>query len=341
MEITVPELNTENALAFADIINKIDVDSVDEMCFIANMKWVRPFGMLLTSAALKRLRNKHPSIHFRMQCDENRNGVSYAAHMGFFKSISESLPLGNLPGAAIGNDNYLPITKLNLIQIHDAEIAAGEYSSLGDCIERESRRLAQIICRSNIEMQALMTYLIREILRNIPEHANESTAWICGQYWADHTAEIAIVDEGIGIKNSLRRNIVHQEYITDDASALSYALKAGISQAFDPRRGNRSHDEWANSGYGLYMVSEICKELNGTFCIASGEKYIRVENNTVAFGSTHFEGTAVKMTFSTNRLTSSHEIIQHIASRGEQEARTIRNAFKNASHPSKGLILQL
>lgn len=76
--------------------------------------------------------------------------------------------------------------------------------------------------------------------------------------------EIAIVDEGIGVKKSLQKNSIHRAYATDDESALSYAIKAGISQAvLDPRRGNRSNDEWANSGYGLYMVSEICKELGG------------------------------------------------------------------------------
>ena len=63
-----------------------------------------------------------------------------------------------------------------------------------------------------------MTYLIREILRNIPEHAEESSAWICGQYWNDQTAEIAIVDEGIGIKKSLQRNSIHRAYATDDES---------------------------------------------------------------------------------------------------------------------------
>lgn len=120
--------------------------------------------------------------------------------MGFFKSISETIPIGNVPGGASGNDNYLPITKLDLIKLHSDEIAAGEYGTLGDSIEKEAAKLSRIICRHNAEMQALMTYLIREILRNIPEHAEESTAWICGQYWGNQTAEIAIVDEGIGIK---------------------------------------------------------------------------------------------------------------------------------------------
>ena len=47
------------------------------------------------------------------------------------------------------------------------------------------------------------------------------------------------------------------------------------------------------------------------------------------------------MTFPTDKLKSSHDIIRDIAGRGECEARAIKNAFKKASHPSKGLILEL
>lgn len=212
MEYTIPDLNTISALSLASEINKIDFDTVDEMTLIANMGWVRPFGMLLTSIVLKQLRNKHLDVPFRLQCDQSRTGISYAAHMGFFKSISETLPIGNVPGGASGNDNYLPITKLDLIKLHSDEIAAGEYGTLGDSIEKEAAKLSRIICRHNAEMQALMTYLIREILRNIPEHAEESSAWICGQYWNDQTAEIAIVDEGIGVKKSLQKNSIHRAY---------------------------------------------------------------------------------------------------------------------------------
>lgn len=323
MEYTIPDLNTISALSLASEINKIDFDTVDEMTLIANMGWVRPFGMLLTSIALKQLRNKHLDVPFQLQCDQSRTGISYAAHI------------------ASGNDNYLPITKLDLIKLHSDEIAAGEYGTLGDSIEKEAAKLSRIICRHNAEMQALMTYLIREILRNIPEHAEESSAWICGQYWNDQTAEIAIVDEGIGIKKSLQKNSIHRAYATDDESALSYAIKAGISQAFDPRRGNRSNDEWANSGYGLYMVSEICKELGGTFCIASGGKCIYATDKGIETIDTYLDGTAVKMTFPTDKLKSSHDIIREIAGRGECEARAIKNAFKKASHPFKGLILEL
>lgn len=89
------------------------------------------------------------------------------------------------------------------------------------------------------------------------------------------------------------------------------------------------------------MVSEICKELGGNFCIASGGKCIYVTDKGIETIDTYLDGTTVKMTFPTDKLKSSHDIIREIAGRGEHEARAIKNAFKKASHPSKGLILEL
>ena len=210
---------------------------------------------------------------------------------------------------------------------------------MGDAIEKKASALARILSRENKEIHAILTYLMREILRNIPEHSNSSVAWICGQYWSDNSAEIAIVDEGIGIRESLRKNPVHKEYIKTDEDALECAVRAGISQAFQPSKKNKSNDTWSNSGFGLYMVSQICKELKGTFCLVSGKNYIWVQHDRESrIGKTNFNGTAVKISISTRELKNSKNIISKIAQQGEEQAKTIRNAFKKASIPSKGLM---
>ena len=155
-------------------------------------------------------------------------------------------------------------------------------------------------------------------------------------------AEIAIVDEGIGIKNSLQNNVEHRKYIETDEDALKCAVKAGISQAFNPAKTNKSDDPWANSGFGLYMVSEICRELAGSFCLASSSKYINsYSDGKIRIGDTAFQGTAVKITINTSQISNSKAIIEKIAKQGEEQAKTIRNAFKKASMPSRGLINDL
>ena len=340
MRYEIKSLETTNSLELAKNLSDIVLD--EHFVFFANMKWVRPFGMLLAASAIKQFRKKHIETSFSLETNLSKDAITYAAHMGFVKAISENITIGKLPGEANGNDNYIPITELDLHSIHKSNYLNGNLIGLGDAIEAESFRLAKILSRNNEEMQKLMTYLIREILRNIPEHAESHKAWICGQYWSDNTAEIAILDEGIGVKESLRKNTVHRKYINTDEDAIKCSIKAGISQAFQPSKKNTSDDPWANSGFGLYMVSQICKELHGSFCLASGNKYINIYHDGQSkVGDTNFQGTAVKITFSTENLSSSKEIIAKIAKQGEEQAKTIRNAFKQASLPSKGLIENL
>lgn len=340
MEYILPELNTDNSLLIAYELGNLEVDK--EFIFKARLKWVRPFGMLLTSNSIKQMRNKYKDIPFNLEYNSENKGIDYAGHMGFFKSISESIDIGKMPGEANGNDNYIPITRLDFDKMHNDEIKKGKFVVMGDVIEKESSRLAKILSRENKEMHTLLTYLIREILRNIPEHADIKHAWICGQYWSNETAEIAILDEGIGIKKSLQNNKIHKKYVETDEDALKFAIKAGISQAFQPARKNKSQDQWANSGFGLYMVSEICKELQGSFVLVSGSKYIKInQDGKMKLGDTLLKGTAVKITISTNKILESKQIIRKIAKQGEEQAKLIRNAFKKASEPSKGIINEL
>lgn len=340
MKYDIIELETLNSLKFAKDLCVLEIK--EPFTFYANMRWVRPFGMLFAVSAIKQLRSKYPNIPFYMECNTESKGISYAGHMGFFKSISEKINVGKMPGEAFGNENYIPITELDLYQIYRNEVENGCFIEMGEAIEMESSRLAQVLSRNNKELQVLFTYLIREILRNVPEHSDSYKAWICGQYWGDGKAEIAIVDEGIGIKKSLQKNASHRKYIETDEDALKYAIKAGISQAFHPKNKNNSHDIWANSGFGLYMVGEICKELKGSFCLATSSKYIYInDNGKTHVGDTAFNGTAVKITISTSQIQNSKDIIGKIAKQGEEQAKTIRNAFKKASIPSKGFINDL
>ena len=194
----------------------------------------------------------------------------------------------------------------------------------------------------NGELHKLLTYLMREMLRNTPEHAQTSQMWVCGQYCpSGAAAEIAVMDEGIGLYRSLTRNPSHRAYITDPAAALRWAVKAGISRAFGPAAGQRSRDEWANSGFGLYMASTICRDLGGSFCIISSGRYLCIDSRGVQTGETSFSGTAVGLRVPAAQLHDAQGLISAAARKGEAEARTIRNAFKKASVPSKGLMTQL
>ena len=149
-------LETIEALGFAKNLDDLQIE--DQFIFTAKMNWVRPFGMLLTACTIKQFRNKYVDVPFRLEYNNPLNsGQSYAAHMGFFKAISDRIDLGKEPGEATGNDNYIPITELDLNQIHHDEIQKDGTIHMGEAIEKKSSELAKILCRDDKEMHKLIT----------------------------------------------------------------------------------------------------------------------------------------------------------------------------------------
>lgn len=290
-------------------------------------------------AIMRRYRKQYPESQFFAKGIVDK---TYAGMMGFFQSISPDLHIGKAPGEANGSINYLPVTLLSLSSLRKEQMSQGRYLEDGDIIEHEAGRLATIVDRGDLQLHKLLTYLIREILRNTPEHAETEQIWICGQYWrTNNLAEIAIMDEGIGVFKSIAKNRAHREYITDNESALEWAIRAGISQAIAPTDKQKSSDAWANSGFGLYMVSQICKKLNGNFALISYDDFIHLNNHGLSKGKTSFHGTAIRIRVPSKRVHDAQSIIREINAQGEAEAKTIRNAFKQSSRPSKGLMERL
>ena len=110
MEISLPDLETFKVLSFSNELSRLTIE--EPVIINASMGWVRPFGLLYTVAALKELRSRYPDVPFQMRIG-NTNGVTYAAHMGFFKSVSMSIAYGKEPGEATGSSDYIPITKVD------------------------------------------------------------------------------------------------------------------------------------------------------------------------------------------------------------------------------------
>ena len=95
MEITLPDLETFKVLNFANEISHMTIE--EPVIINASMGWVRPFGLLYTVAALKELRSLHHDVPFHINIG-NTKGVTYAGHMGFFKSVSMAIAYGKEPG---------------------------------------------------------------------------------------------------------------------------------------------------------------------------------------------------------------------------------------------------
>lgn len=333
MYIEVPNLSTHNALEFCKSLYEKEKDNI-YLFDVTKTKNYEPFPMLLVSTAIRQFCKQRNLSEQNMQLIYDNNIYSYPCHMGFFRAAG--FQEGKVPGEALGSTSYIPLTKINVC---DLQTKSDDFPEQGEIIEQEAKRLANILAQNNVELGKLLQYLIREAMRNIPEHAETNDIWICGQYWqSKNEAEIAILDEGIGVYESLKRNLIYKKYISSNEGALRWALQPGISAAFNPASGKKSNNVWSNSGYGLYIISEICRKTNGWFTFVSGDECIRVYPDETKKYETKFNGTALGIKINISNLSTYQSIIDSIRKEGEIKAKNIKHAFKEASIPSKGLL---
>jgi len=162
-----------------------------------------PFSMLFLAAKLKSFRLKNPDleIHFI-----RHQAHSYAAHMGFFRmlDVDQSQAVINHSG----NEDYLPITCLDRASFYVSE--GDRFVELPDLIQRHADQIARVITREDrqhADMFDVLSYSIREVMRNVFEHSRADFLFYCAQYWPrSNKVEFAIADFGVGIRHALSEN---------------------------------------------------------------------------------------------------------------------------------------
>jgi hypothetical protein len=272
--------------------------------------FVKPFGTVLIADGLRNLvatRRAHALKTNALGATSDAHAISYLRHIGFFEYIG--LKIGKQPGEARGGANYVPISVITLDSLNQA--ANGRRFQHG--VEVVSEQLADVIY-PRITEGIMMQYCLREIIRNVFEHAETDRCTVLAQRYPNGYAEIAIADGGIGI------------YIRPGVSRVTH---------------RQNNDEWDNSGYGLYLLSQLGQDL-GEFILASNGRYLRLSNHAHhnGTGELAFPGTAVKLLvdleaadYFPNRLTG-------LVSAGERahfdETGTVKAASKRSTITKSG-----
>ena len=284
------------------------------------LNYVEPFGMLVCASSLRRfMREKAQAggreIEFTVAGHRDAPGTRYAAHMGFFQSFG--LEFGNVPGEARGSGTYLPLTKMNL-----GQLPAKGPAYAGMVAERRAQRLATVLLQQGsgpaFAFDAI-SYAITEMIRNVISHSRAGEVWYAAQYWHQRDqVQIAILDEGIGVRRSLERNPANA--VTSDAEALRLALTPGVTgrpplTEVEKFQG-ASQDPWENTGYGLYVTSRLCTA-GGEFLIVSGNAALGKRKHGDWTASTAFKGTALSLVLRTTDREQVKEFIRRILPPGD------------------------
>lgn len=324
-QVTCPrELDDLSALLFLNELETLlghDVVVID----FNSLRFVYPFGTLVVAIGIRSFANRRKKLLLSTAITgANRDGgaVSYLRYVGFFTFIG--IDVGNNPNEARGSASYLPITTINKTELQDSGLRIQEV------IENKSRQLSSIIFRGirDASRSDVLTFCLRETIRNVFEHAETDQCIAMAQRWGGKT-EIAIVDEGRGLLASLSES----HHIPDDRTAISEAIKPGISRITEPENSDR----WQNSGFGLYVVSELGKRY-GSFTIASDNNALFIGNGPDYWASVPVSGTAVKLNLTIQDPDYFGNILQAIVNEGEELAGSIPGARKKASQMSSTSI---
>lgn len=194
-------------------------------------------------------------------------------------------------------------------------------------IDLKSEHLARMLYpgKSGEGQTMMLAYAIRETIRNCFEHGGVESCIVTAQRLNNGQAEIAIADEGIGIQNSLARSGRH--YNPDEA--IEACLMPGISSF-----SIKGETDWANSGFGLYVVSELGRRY-GHFEISSAQRSIRLSSLGRHTGPSELSGTLVGLNISLNDADYFPNILKNIVDEGEGIAASLPGATTSASTMSK------
>ena len=284
----------------------------------SSMGRVEPFSMTYVAKHIRDFNRNNKDTD--LSCSGFRE-KEYAANMAFFRAFG--LRHGREPNCKDGNSSFVPFTILRIQTIKDE--ASKEWKDAQDIIEKRSEHLAKILSREEGgNLVDALTYSIREIMRNVLEHSQSRSIEYCAQFWPTYNkVEIAIIDNGIGLKQSLSANPYIQ--IKCDSDAIQQALMPAISSKNYKGARIDTDNPWHNSGFGLYMISRICR-LGGSFLICSGDHGILLNEG----GKQHIElghsisGTAVRMVLNTSKLTCLSQLLATFRDDGYKVAREIK-----------------
>ena len=264
-----------------------------------------PFGMLFLAALIRqfardRRTRQGREISIRVS---NYKSKTYASFMGLFKSFG--LDYGKEPGEASGSRTYIPLTRLAISVI--SRDAREEHRRDQEIIEQESKRIADILTRNDDgPVTEALAYSICELMRNVVEHGSASHIWYAAQYWPSKgRVEFSILDEGVGLTRSLKRN--PKLVVTDDEDAINQALKPGVSGI--PKRRRVYDGDWANSGYGLYMTSSMCQQA-GDFLICNYSRALQLSAEGRSILVSAFDGVAVRMVLEIERIQDLNDMLK-------------------------------
>lgn len=317
------QLNPQELVGFFQRLAKSEVDPRELVLDFSPLGFVEPFATMVLAHGLRQLLAVREGLKLNTRVeglDGKIGAISYLKHLGFFQFIGLKSGKRTDEARPIG-ERFLPLTTIRRGQIEN------KGRVMQATLDLQAERLSRIVFPGDegVGPAMMLAYSLREIMRNAFEHGRVDECMALAQRWSDGTAEIAIADQGIGIPNSL--GPILKEPAPE--KVLASSLLPGISS-----QSVKDDSEWENTGFGLYVVSELGKRY-GSFALLSAKHMLYYENGAQKISNVEVWGTMVKLRVNTADAEFFPNILQMIVGEGEKAAHALEGAVKSASKMSK------
>ena len=216
---------------------------------LTGVKLITPAALVQLAAASHALAAEGKSAIIAVDDDDVR---SYLVRTGFITAIDGAaeirpyLPPSGLLGLRGTNPLLIEVTKLS------------DASKLPELLDQIVWVLQHRLSYKKYDAFDIAT-AVSEISQNIFDHNSTPAGFLAMQvYNKGKFLEIGIADNGVGLRNTLRRNPKHAA-LSSDSEAIRAAIRLGTSE----------HDD-ATRGTGLYHLLDLTYKHEGSVQIRSG-----------------------------------------------------------------------
>lgn len=296
----------------------------------ANMISARPFPMLYVMNRIRSLSAKEDVQIRPVFSKRNTKFSKFSKTIGWFKEMG----LDEAQPTTYEDENVVAL-RMKSWNIQDFIDEAGP-TPIGELVRERAGWFAEVLSRkSHGELYLTIRYAIQELFRNSFEHSDGKSVTLFACYYKKkHKAEIAVIDDGIGIFQSLMKNKKLDAPPKDNFAAIKIALHPGISKISMEDMGD---EHFSNSGFGLFITSRLAKKF-GEFHIISNNDYLLLKTGRQIPNEYPLKGTSVALSLD---LEYSGEVAREITDLVDEGNRQVSELtggkLPNASTASKSL----
>lgn len=287
---------------------------------LSNNGLIEPFGVIRLANYIFQLKNEGIVLK-RAINKELKVKHSYGKTMRIFGLFGLGEDYGESYDKPFEKEGvlYYPLHAINLDNFkNDSLYTQGEIDDL-------SNKLAHIITSETKDSDFFkyISFSINEIIRNILQHSDSNSLLVMAQKWGSKRKclELSIMDLGNGIDATLGK--LANQLDNTNITPLKLSLIPGASSQLT----TYINDTAENSGFGLYMISELVKDY-GDFFILSGNEGISITKENRKHFTTTTLGTIISIRIDLNKLENYQNKMDKLRGTGLD----IREKFEQNKH---------